>query len=165
MHYIPAMATITVKVQSEPFDASAEAAALSRGRTDVGAVVTFTGICRGSENGEPIAALTLEHYPGMAEAEIESHVAEAARRWPLSGAIVIHRHGRIVPGEDIMMVATASSHRAAAFEAAEFLMDYLKTRAPFWKQVEKTSGTSWVDAKADDDASAARWTKPDQAAE
>lgn len=162
-------ATITVKVQSEPFDASAEVGALSRGRTDVGAVVTFTGICRGDENGEAIAALTLEHYPGMAESEIESHVAEAVKRWPLSGAIVIHRHGRIVPGEDIMMVATASSHRAAAFEAAEFLMDYLKTRAPFWKQVEKPSGStiekSWVEAKADDDASAARWAKPDEAAE
>ncbi|RDV04875.1 molybdenum cofactor biosynthesis protein MoaE [Undibacter mobilis] len=162
-------AMIAVKVQSEPFDASAEAATLSRGRTDVGAVVTFTGICRGSENGEAIAALTLEHYPGMAETEIESHVAEAAQRWPLTGAIVIHRFGRIVPGEDIMMVATASSHRAAAFEAAEFLMDYLKTRAPFWKQVEKASGsaieTSWVEARADDDSAAARWVKPHQAAE
>lgn len=157
--------TITVKVQREPFDAFAEAAALSRGRTDVGAVVTFTGICRGDENGEPIAALTLEHYPGMAEIEIEGHVAEAAGRWPLTGAIVIHRFGRIVPGEDIMMVATASSHRAAAFEAAEFLMDYLKTRAPFWKQVDKASGPTWVEAKADDDSAAARWAKPHQAAE
>lgn len=162
-------ATITVKVQSEPFDVSAEAAKLTRGRTDVGALVTFTGICRGDENGEAIAALTLEHYPGMAESEIESHVAEAAKRWPLTGATVIHRHGRIEPGEDIMMVATASSHRAAAFAAADFLMDYLKTRAPFWKQVEKASGKNWVEAKADDDAAAARWTKPvrpdDQAAE
>jgi len=158
-------ATITIKVQREPFDAAAEASALSRGRTDVGAVVTFSGICRGSENGEAIAALTLEHYPGMAESEIEGHVAEATTRWPLTGAIVIHRYGRIVPGEDIMMVATASSHRAAAFEAAEFLMDYLKTRAPFWKQVEKAGGKSWVDAKADDDAAAGRWTKSDHAAE
>lgn len=166
-------AIITVKVQREPFDVSAETAALTRGRTDVGAVVTFTGICRGDEKGEAIAALTLEHYPGMAEAEIESHVAEAAQRWPLIGATVIHRFGRLVPGEDIMMVATASSHRAAAFAAADFLMDYLKTRAPFWKQVEKASGDTgtekiWVEAKADDDAAAARWTKPgrsDQAAE
>ncbi len=158
-------ATITVRVQSAPFDASTEAAALSRGRTDVGAVVTFTGICRGSEDGEAIAALTLEHYPGMAEAEIESHVTEALQRWPLSGAIVIHRYGRIAPGEDIMMVATASSHRAAAFAAAEFLMDYLKTRAPFWKHVEKASGNTWVEARADDDAAAGRWTTPDQAAE
>lgn len=156
---------ITVKVQSEPFDVSAETAKLTRGRTDVGALVTFTGICRGDENGEAIAALTLEHYPGMAETEIESHVAEAAQRWPLTGALVIHRFGRIVPGEDIMMVATASSHRAAAFEAAEFLMDYLKTRAPFWKQVEKASGPTWVEAKAEDDSAAARWGKPHQVAE
>jgi molybdopterin synthase catalytic subunit len=133
---------------------------MTRGRTDVGAVVTFTGICRGDERGEPIAALTLEHYPGMAEAEIERHVAEAHERWPLAGVIVIHRFGRILPGEDIMMVATTSSHREAAFAAAEFLMDYLKTRAPFWKQVEKASGAAWVDAKATDDAAAARWRAP-----
>jgi molybdopterin synthase catalytic subunit len=147
----------TVRLQSEPFDAAAEAKKLTGGRTDVGAVVTFTGICRGAENGEPIAALTLEHFPGMAEAEIERHVAEAVERWPLTGVTVIHRHGRIVPGEDIMMVATASSHREAAFAAAEFLMDYLKTRAPFWKQVEKADGKIWVEAKATDDAAAGRW--------
>ena len=128
----------TVRLQREPFDAAAEAAKLTRGRIDVGAVVTFTGVCRGSERGEPIAALTLEHYPDMAEAEIERHVAEAADRWPLLGVTVVHRHGRIVPGEDIVLVVTASSHREAAFAAAEFLMDYLKTRAPFWKQVEMT---------------------------
>src|SRR6185503_1897006 len=110
-----------VRIQREPFDAAAEAAALTLGRTDVGALVTFTGICRGAEAGAPIAALTLEHYPGMAEAEIERHVAEAVERWPLLGVTVIHRHGRIRPGEDIMMVATASSHRQAAFAAAEFL--------------------------------------------
>jgi molybdopterin synthase catalytic subunit len=151
-------ASSTVRLQREPFDAAAEAASLSRGRTDVGALVTFTGICRGEEAGEPIAALTLEHYPGMAEAEIERHVAEALSRWPLTGITVIHRYGRIQPGEDIMMVATASSHRAAAFAAAEFLMDYLKTRAPFWKQVEKAGAKTWVDAKATDDAAAGRWT-------
>jgi molybdopterin synthase catalytic subunit len=155
----------TVRLQSEPFDASAEAKKLSRGRTDVGALVTFTGICRGDEAGEPIAALTLEHYPGMAEAEIERHVAEAAARWPLMGVTVIHRYGRIQPGEDIMMVATASSHREAAFAAAEFLMDFLKTRAPFWKQVEKTGGKTWVDAKQSDDAAAGRWKSGRQAAE
>ena len=130
----------TVRLQREPFDAAAEVAKLTRGRTDVGAVVTFTGICRGSEHDEPIAALTLEHYPGMAEAEIERHVAEAVGRWPLLGVTVVHRHGRIVPGEDIVLVVTTSTHRDAAFAAAEFLMDYLKTRAPFWKQVETTSG-------------------------
>jgi len=150
----------TVRLQHGPFDVAAEAAKLTRGRTDVGAVVTFTGICRGAEAGEPIAALTLEHYPGMAEAEIERHVADAIERWPLLGVTVIHRHGRIVSGEDIMMVATASSHREAAFAAAEFLMDYLKTRAPFWKQVEKADGKIWVDAKATDDAAAERWAAP-----
>ena len=149
--------TATIRIQSEPFDAAAEARKLSGGRTDVGALVTFTGICRGNEGTEPIAALTLEHYPGMAEAEIERHVAEAIARWPLLGVTVIHRHGRIVPGDDIMMVATASSHREAAFAAAEFLMDYLKTRAPFWKQVEKADGKVWVEAKATDDAAAGRW--------
>jgi molybdopterin synthase catalytic subunit len=147
----------TVRIQREPFDAATEAAKLTRGRSDVGALVTFTGICRGSEAGGPIAALTLEYYPGMAEAEIERHVTEAATRWPLMGVTVIHRHGRIAPGEDIMMVATASSHREAAFAAAEFLMDYLKTRAPFWKQVEKSGEKTWVEAKATDDAAAGRW--------
>jgi len=150
-------ASTTVRLQREPFDAAAEAKKLSRGRTDIGALVTFTGICRGEEAGEPIAALTLEHYPGMAEAEIERHVAEANARWPLLGVTVIHRYGRIQPGEDIVMVATASSHRQAAFAAAEFLMDYLKTRAPFWKQVEQAGGKTWVEARQSDDAAAGRW--------
>ena len=151
-------APTTIRLQREPFDAAAEAAKLTRGRTDVGALVTFTGICRGTEASEPIAALTLEHYPGMAEAEIERHVEEAKTRWPLMGVTVIHRYGRITPGEDIMMVAVASSHREAAFAAAEFLMDYLKTRAPFWKQVEKAGEKTWVEAKASDDTAAERWT-------
>ena len=147
----------TVRIQREPFDAAAEASKLTRGRNDVGALVTFSGICRGEEAGEPIAALTLEHYPGMAEAEIERHVEEAKARWPLTGATVIHRHGRIAPGEDIVLVATASSHREAAFAAAEFLMDFLKTRAPFWKLVEKSGEKTWIDAKQSDDAAAGRW--------
>src|SRR5262245_4967619 len=151
---------MTVRLQREDFDAAAEAATLTRGRSDIGAVVTFTGICRGAEGGEPIAALTLEHYPGMAEAEIDRHVAEAERRWPLLGVTVIHRFGRLVPGENIVLVVTASSHREAAFAAAEFLMDYLKTRAPFWKQVEQAGEKSWVAAKDADDAAAARWTRP-----
>ena len=121
----------TVRLQHEEFDAAVEAAALTRGRTDIGALVTFTGICRGAESGEPIAALTLEHYPGMAEAEIARHVEEAKTRWPLMGVTVIHRFGRIAPGENIVLVVTASSHREAAFAAAEFLMDYLKVSAPF----------------------------------
>src|SRR4029079_9179046 len=149
--------TPTVRLQREPFDSGAEAAKLTRGRDDVGALITFTGICRGTENGEPIAALTLEHYPDMAEAEIARHAAEAAARWPLLGVTVIHRHGRIKPGEDIVLVVTASSHREAAFAAAEFLMDYLKTRAPFWKQVETASGKTWVNAKTADNVAAERW--------
>jgi len=149
-----------IRLQREEFDAAVEAAALTRGRTDIGALVTFTGICRGAESGEPIAALTLEHYPGMAEAEIARHVEEAKVRWPLLGVTVIHRYGRIAPGESIVLVVTASSHREAAFAAAEFLMDYLKTQAPFWKQVEGAGGKTWVEAKNTDDAAAARWKKP-----
>jgi molybdopterin synthase catalytic subunit len=150
--------TTTVRLQREAFDISAETAAMTRGRTDIGAVVTFTGICRTDEDGEPITALTLEYYPGMAEAEIARHVQDACARWPLLGVTVIHRYGRIEPGEVIVLVATASSHREAAFSAASFLMDYLKTRAPFWKQVEKTGGTDWVEAKAEDEAAAKRWS-------
>src|ERR1700676_5260024 len=152
--------TTTIRLQREAFDVGAEAALLTRSRTDIGAVVTFTGLCRADENGEPIAALTLEHYPDMAEAEIARHVEEARARWPLLGVSVIHRYGRIAPGEVIVAVVTASSHREAAFAAASFLMDYLKTRAPFWKQVEKVSGKNWVDAKDTDDAAAARWSEP-----
>ena len=150
----------TVRLQREPFVAAAEAARLAHGRSDIGAVVTFTGVCRGTENGESIAALTLEHYPGMAESEIERHVAEAIERWPLMGVTVIHRYGRIQPGENIVLVVTASSHREAAFAAAEFLMDYLKTRAPFWKQVEKAGEKSWIDAKTIDDMAVERWSVP-----
>jgi molybdopterin synthase catalytic subunit len=151
----------TIRLQREDFDAAAEAAALTRARTDIGALVTFTGICRGDEAGEPLTALTLEHYPGMAEAEIARHVGEANARWPLLGVTIVHRYGRIAPGENIVLVITASSHREAAFSAAEFLMDYLKTRAPFWKQVERRSGAAWIDAKEADDAAAARWQRPD----
>ncbi|HKA71991.1 MAG TPA: molybdenum cofactor biosynthesis protein MoaE [Xanthobacteraceae bacterium] len=147
-----------VRLQREDFDAAAEVAALTAGRDDVGAAVTFTGLCRGSENGQPIAALVLEHYPGMAEAEIARHVEEAERRWPLLGVTVIHRYGRLAPGDNIVLVVTAASHRHDAFAAAEFLMDYLKTRAPFWKQVERDAGMQWVDAKAEDDAAAERWS-------
>jgi molybdopterin synthase catalytic subunit len=150
--------TTTIRLQREAFDIGVEAAAMTRGRTDIGAVVTFTGICRADENGAPIAALTLEHYPGMAEAEIARHVEEANARWPLLGVTVIHRYGRIEPGEMIVLVVTASSHREAAFSAASFLMDYLKTRAPFWKQVETGAGTDWVEARAEDEAAAKRWS-------
>lgn len=152
--------TTTIRLQREAFDVAAEVERMTRGRTDVGAVVTFTGLCRADENGQPIAALTLEHYPGMAEAEIARHVEEASARWPLMGVTVVHRYGRIEPGEVIVVVATASSHREAAFAAASFLMDYLKTRAPFWKQVEAAGGTTWVEAKGTDDAAAERWSAP-----
>jgi molybdopterin synthase catalytic subunit len=158
----------TVRLQREPFDAASEAAQLRRGRGDIGAIVTFTGICRQDEAGTPLVAMTLEHYPGMAEAEIARHVEAAERRWPLLGVTVIHRYGRMLPGEDIVLVVTAAAHRQDAFAAAEFLMDYLKTRAPFWKQIEfaggkpgeQTAATIWVDAKDSDDALADRWTEP-----
>jgi molybdopterin synthase catalytic subunit len=152
--------TTTIRLQREAFDVAAEVARMTLGRTDIGAVVTFTGLCRADESGEPIAALRLEHYPGMAEAEIGRHVEEATARWPLLGVTVVHRYGRLMPGEVIVLVATASSHREAAFAAASFLMDYLKTRAPFWKQVESVAGTNWVEAKASDDAAAERWSAP-----
>jgi molybdopterin synthase catalytic subunit len=149
-----------IRLQREKIDVAAEVAKLVGARKDIGALVTFTGICRADENGAPIAALTLEHYPGMAEAEIARHVEEAQGRWPLVGVLVIHRYGRIMPGEDIVLVAAASSHRQAAFATTEFLMDYLKTRAPFWKQVEAAGGAAWVEAKAADDEAAERWTGP-----
>ncbi len=141
---------ITTRVQSAPFDLAAEAAALTAGRSDVGAVVTFTGHVRD-------VAMTLEHYPAMTGRQLAAIAAEAEARWLLLGGTIIHRHGRLKPGEPIVLVAIASAHRAAAFEAAEFLMDWLKTRAPFWKQEE---GSGWVAAKAADDKAAARWEKP-----
>ena len=152
-------AAVTIRIQEDDFDGAREIARLAEGRTDIGAVVSFSGICRGDERGRPITALTLEHYPGMAEAEIRRHADEALARWPLHGLTIVHRVGRITPGQNIVLVVTASSHRRAAFEAAEFLMDYLKTSAPFWKRVENAAGTNWVDARADDDVAAARWTK------
>ena len=149
----------TIRIQEADFDVAQEIAALTKGRTDIGAVVTFSGICRGAEGAETIAALTLEHYPGMAEAEIARHAETAASRWPLTGLTVIHRVGRIQPGENIVLVVTSSAHRHAAFEAAEFLMDYLKAHAPFWKREEGAAGTGWVDARDHDNAAAGRWTK------
>ena len=152
----------TVRLQREPFEADAEAARLTRGRTDIGAVVTFTGICRGEDSGKPVVAMTLEHYPGMAEAEIARHVAAAERRWPLLGVTIIHRVGRLIPAEPIVLVVTAAAHRQDAFAAAEFLMDYLKTKAPFWKLEETPAGEKWVGAHEGDDAAAQRWEKKRQ---
>lgn len=148
---------IVVRVQKEVFDAAAEAATLTHGRSDFGALVTFTGLCR--DEGGALAALEIEHYPGMAEEEIKRAALKAASRWPLEGIIAIHRHGLIRPGEPIVLVVTASAHRGEAFEAASFLMDYLKTQAPFWKKRHlSTGGTGdWVEAKAEDDAAARRW--------
>jgi molybdopterin synthase catalytic subunit len=157
---------MTIRLQNEDFDVAAEIAALTRGRSDIGAVATFSGICRDHEAGAGVAAMTLEHYPGMAEAEIERHVADAQARWPLLGVTVIHRFGRMVPGDNIVLVAVAAAHREPAFAAAEFLMDYLKTKAPFWKKEEQAEGARWVAAKGSDDAAAERWTvPPKQAAE
>ncbi|WP_460448943.1 molybdenum cofactor biosynthesis protein MoaE [Alsobacter sp. SYSU BS001988] len=148
---------VTVRIQAEPFDAAAEIDRIAAGRTDIGALVTFSGLCR-AEGGK-LAALELEHYPGMAEEEIARVVDAALARWPLQGVAAIHRHGRIAPGEPIVLVVTAAAHRTAAFEAAEFLMDYLKTRAPFWKKEHHADGSAgdWVEAKAADDAAADRW--------
>lgn len=148
-----------VRVQTEDFDPAAESRRLTEGRRDVGAVVSFTGLCR-DENGR-LEALELEHYPGMAEAEIARIAAEAAERWPLTGLTVIHRFGRIAPGENIVLVVAASSHRRAAFESADFLMDFLKSRAPFWKKEhisEKNSG-DWVEARAGDLEDMKRWQR------
>jgi molybdopterin synthase catalytic subunit len=147
----------SIRVQAEPFDAAAETAALTRGRTDIGAVVAFTGLCR--DEGRRLAALELEHYPGMAEAEIGRIAAQAQSRWPLLGLTIVHRFGRIIPGEEIVLVLTASAHRQAAFEAASFLMDYLKTHAPFWKREHRKDGAvgAWVEAKEADDRAAERW--------
>ena len=153
-------AAVTIRIQQADFDIAQEISALTQGRTDIGAVVSFSGICRGREGSETIAALTLEHYPGMAEAEIARHAETAMSRWPLTGLTVVHRVGRIVPGENIVLVLTASQHRQAAFQAAEFLMDYLKANAPFWKREESPKGSSWIEARDHDDAAAARWTKP-----
>ncbi len=146
---------MTIRLQTEDFDIGTEIAALTKGRSDIGAVATFTGLCR----DDGIAAMTLEHYPGMAEAEIARHVEDAGKRWPLLGATVIHRYGRMVPGDNIVLVIVASSHREAAFAAAEFLMDYLKVSAPFWKKEERAAGAGWVEARQNDTAAADRWTR------
>ena len=149
----------TIRLQSADFDVGAEAALLAHGRADIGALVTFTGICRGEEAGARVVAMTLEHYPGMAEAEIARHVAEAEARWPLLGATVIHRYGRLRPGDNLVLVVTAASHRGEAFAAAEFLMDYLKTCAPFWKLERRGESETWVAARGEDDESVKRWGK------
>jgi molybdopterin synthase catalytic subunit len=160
------------RVQAEDFDLGREVRALTEGRTDIGAIVTFTGTVRGEAKGRPIVSMTLEHYPGMTEAELERVEAEAHARWPLDQSLIVHRYGELRPGDNIVLVVTASRHRQAAFEAAEFLMDFLKSRAPFWKKETTADGSGhWVDAREADDAALARWgdgpapAKPARAAE
>lgn len=148
---------MAVRVQREDFDVGAETKRLTAGRTDIGAIVTFTGTVRGGGDKQ-IATMTLEHYPGMTEAELERVEAQAHERWPLQSTLIIHRYGELKPGANIVLVVACSAHRQAAFEAAEFLMDFLKTRAPFWKKEAGPDGKGeWVDAREADDAAAARW--------
>lgn len=147
-----------VKVQSEDFDVASEVDALTSGRTDIGAIVTFTGRVRDDDKGRPIKSMTLEHYPGMTEEELSRIEADANARWPLQASLIIHRTGELSPGDNIVLVVTASAHRQAAFEAAGFLMDYLKTRAPFWKKETSPAGeSSWVEARENDETAATRW--------
>lgn len=149
---------MAVRVQQDDFDVGSEIRKLTAGRTDVGAVVTFTGTVRGTAGGRPITSMTLEHYPGMTEAELERVEADARARWPLSASLIVHRVGELVPGDNIVLVIAASAHRQAAFDAAAFLMDYLKTRAPFWKKETAADGTgTWVDARETDTSAAERW--------
>ena len=145
-----------VVVQEQPFDIGAETTTFAAGHKDMGAIVTFTGIVRDLP-GDPLQAMEIEHYPGMTEAALTEIAQSAIDRWKLGDALVIHRYGRLVPGEMIMMVATASKHRKDAFEAAEYLMDYLKSRAPFWKREITDAGESWVSSKAEDEDALTRW--------
>jgi molybdopterin synthase catalytic subunit len=145
-----------VRVQQQSFDVGAELAGLSAGRTDIGALASFVGLVR-AHGGEPITAMTLEHYPGMTERKLAEIEAEAHARWSLQASLIVHRYGRMLPGEPIVLVATASQHRAAALEACAFLIDWLKTKAPFWKLEESPEASRWVEARSTDDEAAARW--------
>jgi molybdopterin synthase catalytic subunit len=147
-----------IVVQSEAFDLGAEVDAMRAGRTDIGAIDSFVGLARDMNEGSGVAAMTLEHYPGMTEKALAALVEEARSRWALLDVTVIHRVGRLLPGDPIVLVAVASPHRGEAFAACEFIMDYLKTQAPFWKKEETPQGERWVEARASDDAAAARWT-------
>jgi len=154
-----------ISVQTENFDIGAEIETLRAGRTDIGAIVSFTGAVRDTAKGEDISLMTLEHYPGMTEKELERIEAEANERWPLQASLIVHRYGPMKPGENIVLVVTASPHRRAAFEAAQFLMDFLKTDAPFWKKEAGPDGGDWVDARESDDDARKRWETPEKAAE
>jgi molybdopterin synthase catalytic subunit len=149
---------LAVRVQQADFDLGAEVRRLTSGRTDIGAIVTFTGTMRASNDGDAVSGMTLEHYPGMTEGELARVETEANARWPLQASLIVHRIGALRPGDNIVLVVTASAHRQAAFEAAEFLMDYLKTSAPFWKKEQGADGTErWVEARQSDDRAAERW--------
>ena len=148
-----------IRVQAEDFDPGAELEALTRGNHAIGGVASFVGLVRDMAGGEAVGAMTLEHYPGMTERELEKIEAEANERWPLLASLVIHRYGRLEPGDRIVLVAAASAHRQAALEATAFLIDWLKTRAPFWKLEDTPDGGKWVDARSSDDRATARWTK------
>jgi molybdopterin synthase catalytic subunit len=147
----------TIRVQREDFDVGAELAALSRGKTTIGGITSFVGLVRDIAGGRPITAMTLEHYPDMTARELQAIADEARGRWPLDAVLIIHRFGRLTPGERIVLVATASAHREAAFQSCHFLIDWLKTKAPFWKLEETPDGARWVDAQASDEAAAKRW--------
>lgn len=147
-----------IRVQCEDFDAGAEIARFGCGNTAVGGVCVFIGKVRDLSKDAEVAAMTLEHYPGMTERELSRIEAEARARWPLEDTLIIHRYGRLAPGDQIVLVATASAHRAAAFDSCQFLIDWLKTKAPFWKREEGPGGARWVDARSEDDDAAARWT-------
>ena len=156
-----------IAIQREAFDTGGEVAALSRGRTEVGAVASFVGLVRDRNDGSTVASMMLEHYPGMTEKAIAKIVDEAGARWDVLDCTVIHRVGELRPGDPIVLVAVASGHRGDAFAACEFVMDYLKTKAPFWKHEATGEGARWVEARASDDAAAARWasdSKKDRAA-
>ena len=146
-----------IRVQLEDFDVGRELDELSRGRHDIGAVASFVGLVRDLGDGETLSALTLEHYAGMTERQLAALEADAMQRWPLQAVLIIHRYGRLEPGERIVLCAAASSHRQAAFEACAFLMDWLKTKAPFWKLEEGGGEAKWVEARASDHKAAARW--------
>ena len=148
-----------IRVQEAAFDVGAELEALSAGRTDIGAVASFVGLVRDLAGDQTITAMTLEHYPGMTERKLAEIEAEAASRWSLQASLIVHRYGRMLPGEPIVLVATASAHRAAALEACAFLIDWLKTKAPFWKLEETAGASQWVEARAADDRAAERWER------
>jgi len=148
-----------IRVQHEDFDVGAELARLTEGRTDIGGLASFVGLVRATNEGERLVAMTLEHYPAMTEKRLAEIEAEAMKRWPLQASLVIHRYGRLTPGERIVLVATASSHRQAALESCQFLIDWLKTEAPFWKLEEAMAGDRWVAARESDDLAAQRWKR------